>query len=122
MQEENVINKQEMVASCFNDYFINMAKDIGPDDCLYVEDNVTSCTVKYEHHVSIETIKTFMECTTNNFDFNFQDIDTRCVKTLLQQLNCHKATGYDLLPAKILKIASQMLCFPLLMLVNFPLH
>ena len=48
----------------FNDYFTNMAKDIGSDDCINVYDNVPSCAKKHDH--DYESVKDKVVCNVNN--------------------------------------------------------
>jgi len=54
LTNENVVKHQDKVITVFNDYFINMAKDIGSDDCINVYDNVPSCVTKHDQHDSVK--------------------------------------------------------------------
>ena len=47
-----IITRPDVVAASFNDYFINIANDIGPDDSLKYDDDVLSCLIKHKHHDS----------------------------------------------------------------------
>ena len=98
------------------DYFINMAKDIGPEDSLKYDDDIMSCLIQHEDHDSIVFIKEQMD--SNDLVFNFHNVSTDTIKKHLQKLNCKKATGYDLLPCKLLKLGSDILCNSLSNLIN----
>ena len=106
-----IVTQPDDVAAYFNDYFINMAKDIGPDDSLKYDDDVMSCLIQHEDHDSIVFIKEQMD--SKDLVFNFHNVSTNTIKKHLQKLNCKKATGYDLLPCKLLKLGSDILCHSL---------
>ena len=74
-----------------NDYYINVAKDIGQNRNIYITE-----------HPSIYKIKQHYEG--NNFQFNYTTRED--VLKILKTLNPKKATGCDLIPAKLLKHAS----------------
>ena len=86
LTNENVVTHQDKVATVFNDYFTNMAKDIGSDDCINVDDNVPSCLVKYTQHDSVKNIKHFMETFGEHFYFYFIDVSIDVVKSHLCNL------------------------------------
>ena len=82
----NVVTHQDKVATVFNDYFTNMAKDIGSDDCINVYDNVPSCVTKHDQHDSVKNIKHFMETFGEHVDFDFHDVSIGVVKSHLCNL------------------------------------
>ena len=115
-----IVTQPDDVAASFNDYFINMAKDIGPDDSLKYDDDVMSCLIQHEDHDSIVFIKEQMD--SKDLVFNFHNVSTDTIKKHLQKLNCKKATGYDLLPCKLLKLGSDILCHSLCNLINMSVN
>ena len=121
MSNNNVVTKQEEVATVFNNYFTNMAKDIGSDDCIKDDDCLFACFTKHDQHDSIQNIKRSMESNYMYTDFNFHTVQTEVVKSHLLKLKCNKATGYDLLPAKLLRMGSDILCNPISYLLNMSL-
>ena len=56
-------------------------------------------------------------------DFNFHNVHTEVVKSHMLQIECNKATHswYDLLPAKLLRMCSDILCNPISYLLNMSL-
>ena len=115
----NVFSKPTDVVSIFNDYFINVAKDIGTDDSIRNEDSVISCLIKHENDDSISSIKNYMQSININVnEFSFEKIDVDVVKRFLANLKSNKATGYDMLPSKLLKIGCDMLSHSICYLVN----
>ena len=121
LANDNVVTQQDKVATVFNDYFTNMAKDIGSDDCINVDDNVPSCLAKHNQHDSVKNIKQFMESFDTHVDFYFHDVSIDVVKSHLCKLKTNKATGYDMLPAKLLKMGSDILCNQICYLLNMSL-
>ena len=83
-----------------------MAEDIGSDDCIKDDDCLFACFTKHDQHDSIQNIKRSMESNYMYTDFNFHTVHTEVVKSHLLKLKCNKATGYDLLPAKLLRMGS----------------
>ena len=54
-------------------------------------------------------------------DFYFHGVSIDVVKSHLYNLKTNKATGYDTLPAKLLKMGSNILCNQICYLLNMPL-
>ena len=52
------------------------------------------------------------------YAFSFQPIDSHTVNLYLKNINTRKATGFDNIPCKILKIAHEPLSRPLTFLMN----
>ena len=114
---DDVYTKPREVASVFNTYFTNIAENIGINDsCSY--DNVLSCLAIHKHHESVQNIKQFMESREITRGFTFYKVDTDMVKFFLNKLKPNKATGCDMLPSKLLKMASDILSNSICYLVN----
>jgi hypothetical protein len=92
LQEDNVVTQQNVVVTHSNEYFTNMAMNIGPDDSVDNND-VVSCTVKHEGHDSIQNIRKLMETAHITDAFYFHNIYVDTGRFHLQKLNCKKATG-----------------------------
>ncbi len=56
--------------------------------------------------------------TNNDDDFYFEPVNVSSIQTLLSKLNSKKATGPDMLPAKLLKCGSDIMCYPVCYLLN----
>ena len=117
MNGDYVVSEPNEVVSCFNNYFTNMAMNIGPNETVRVHDDVLTCMVGYNDHESIEKIKQNINME-NHDEFEFRNIDVMTVKCHLQKLNSKKTTGYDILPSKLLKLGCDILCYPLCNLLN----
>ncbi len=77
---------------------------------------VIFCMTKHRNHNSIKTIIERHKC---NVTFEFKQIDIVYVYKLLCKLNIHKATGYDNVPLKIVKISAEELNVTLTEPVNY---
>ena len=122
LQDDNVVTQQNVVVTNFIEYFTNMAMHIGPDDSVNDNDDVMSCILKHEGHDSIQNIHKQMETAQSRDDFCFHNINVDIVRSHLQKLNCKKATGYDLLPSKILKVGSDVMCYSICKLMNMSIN
>ena len=75
-----------------------------------------SCAATHDKHSSIECIKSMDS--SYSTEFSFHNVNVSAVKSHLYKLNVKKATGPDMLPAKLLKIGSDILCYPVCYLLN----
>ena len=57
MENGEVIREPNKLCNVFNDYFVNIAKDIGINDPIKYDDTIESIISQYMHHSSIEKIK-----------------------------------------------------------------
>ena len=121
MKDDTVHTNPDKVATIFNTYFTNIAKEIGNGCSNYtnVNDNVSSFLVDYENHESIRNIKNFMESGKDTkVDCSFNKVDVAAVKLCIDKLKSKKATGYDMLPSKLLKIGSDILSYSICSIIN----
>ena len=91
------------------------------DDCIEDDDCLFACLTKHDQHDNIQNIKPSTESNYMYADFNFHTVHTEVVKSHQLQLKYNKATGYDLLPAKLLRMGSDILCNPRSYLLNMSL-
>ena len=98
-ENDDIVNDAESVAKIFNEYFTQIASDIGfndpiPDD--YDNDNVLiSLIAKYDKHPSITAKKAVPR---GHRTFEFKHVDINQVYEILVNINTKKATGYDGIP------------------------
>ena len=59
---------------------------------------------------------------TGETQFSFENVDVAVIRKHLKNININKATGHDLLPPKLLKLGSHILCYPLCFILNYVLH
>jgi len=103
-ENDKIINNQSEVATSFNDFFLNVAKDIGSND-----------TGDLEKHPSIIKIK---ENKPEAGELQFKNIDENYVSKLISKVNIKKATGRDGISPKLLKIAKPAIVRPISNLIN----
>ena len=106
LREQNeIITETAKVCNIFNEHFVNIAADIGPDQN----------DADYTYHPSVVAIKNGNE---NINTFAFRPVKPEEVFTKLQKIKLNKATGCDNMPAKFLKIVSLNIATPLASLIN----
>ena len=96
---------QTKVCELLNDFYINIARNIGIND----KRDTT------QEHPSITKIK---ENNNHNISFKFKHTTPQIVKKQLKKLNPKKATGCDNIPPKVLKAAADPLSLPITKLIN----
>ena len=113
--EGNIENNRVTVCNYFNDYFCNVARDIGNNDILTENDNIDDLCRLYDNHPSILGIRENLDVTAS---FSFTPTTPDDIYKIFSRSNPRKATGYDGIPPKLLKVASKELSFPVSNLVN----
>ena len=101
------ISPFQMFPNLFNDYCSRVAMDIGFDD------RITSTSDAVEKHNSHPSVMKIRHQYGNESTFRFNLVDENCVALILRNINPRKATGYDHIPGKIVRIAHQELSFPI---------
>ena len=94
-ENQITLSDNNEVADIFNDFYVNVAKDIGKD-FAFDENN----------HPSIENI---LEQNISQDCFNFSHVEQSTVSNILNKFNAKKATGIDKISVKLLKLGSQSL-------------
>ena len=105
-----IVDKAE-IPDTFNAYYANVASQFGFNDSAH---SVDDCIDKYRSHSSINLI--LANHAPVPFDFQCAtvgDIDKR-----LMSINTKKATGYDNIPGKLLRLGRGYLKDPLTKLIN----
>ena len=101
------------MAEIFNEYFSNIASEIGFQDQHSTAEEAISA---HNNHPSVIKIRdTYGD---NAHSFNFEIVDHNCIAKKLQMINIRKATGYDNIPAKLLRLAHNELTYSITNLVN----
>ena len=116
---DDIVNDAESVAKISNEYFTQIASDIGFNDPIPdAYDNydvLISLIAKYDKHPSITAIKAVPR---EHGTFEFKHVDINQVYGILVNMNVKKATGYDGIPCKLLKIGAYPLARILCKLIN----
>ena len=107
------------MAKIFNEYFTKIASDIGYNDLIpddYDNDDVLISLIrKYDNHPSVLSIKSSLQ---EHGTFEFKHADTNQNFQILRNMDDKKATGYDGIPCKLLKIGAYPLAEILCKLMN----
>ena len=117
-EHDNIITNTDTVCDVLNEFYVNVTKDIGPDDSIQYEDSIENIIEQYKDHDSIRRIN---ENVDQSRSFSFQRVTSEDVFKILNKLNPRKATGYDNIPPKLLRICARSICAPLAELVNMSL-
>ena len=113
--QEGVINDPKKVGNAFNEYFSNVALNIGNEGPLTDLESIDDILCKYDDHDSIKCIRNHNPSIE---PFAFSSVCAEKVKRMLDDIDSSKATGFDNIPPKLLKSASQELAQPVTTLVN----
>ena len=109
----HIINEPKKVAEIFNQHYSTIASTIGFDDQITsVEDAIE----KHKNHPSIVKIREKYPDLMQNF--NFKTVGCDAVQLYLKKFDPKKATGYDGIPGRIIKLAHCELASPLTKLIN----
>ena len=105
-----------------NDYYISVAEQIGNDKDLPKSKDSTSTAdfVKnsIEYHKSHSSTNAIKDSCKKVENFTFLTITPNVTESILKNLDTKKATGVENIPAKALKLASDILAYPLTTLFN----
>ena len=104
-ENNNIISDQTSVAGILNDFYVNVANDIGT--------KLTPGDI--ETHPSVKTIKETVACPV----FNFEPTTAVSIHALISKSSSKKATGVDGISAKLFKSCSDTIAQPLADLINF---
>lgn len=114
----DIITNQSDVCNVFNDYFANVASGIGFDDQIpsNIPKNMLMETIRKIHynHPSVNLIMNNVK----NKHFEFKYTNENCVLKILNNLNIKKATGYDTLSPKIIKLSAKHIASFITQLIN----
>jgi hypothetical protein len=117
----NILTEPKDVAHVMNKFYINIAAHIGADvnvpksDFICLESYVKESIQLFKDHPSITCINdNFSKCE----NFSFKPVMFSDMYDVLKSLDTKKATGYDDISAKILKLGSPILHIPLTNIFN----
>ena len=106
LNENNaILTKPDEVCNVLNDFYVNIANNIGIKSSVPVNSDHPSVQAIRERHHFAET-------------FEFKPVSTNYIRKQLKNLNPKKATGVDNIPPKILRAGATSLAIPLTKLVN----
>ena len=110
--EDAIVDSNE-VAEIFNVYVSSIASEIGFQN---QHSTTEEAILAHDDHPSVIKIRdAYGE---NAHSFNFEMVSHDCISKKLRMINVRKATGYDNIPAKLLRLAQNELTYPITNLVN----
>ena len=114
LEDNRIISNDNEVCNVFNDFFVNMASNLS-EPC-HIKDIPTEQLIDYyDDHPSIRMIR--QRCCAESA-FRFEKVSPTQVLLKLKGLKTNKAYGYDLIPAKLLKMGANALCTTLTPIIN----
>ncbi len=111
-----VINDKSEICNVFNDYFVNVADDLGEPSSVSLNDPLDHICEVYDSHPSIRTIRENSPVTDRHFEFKC--VTSEDIFKKLSGLKINKAFGYDNQPPRMIKLGAPVLCMTLLPIVN----
>ena len=109
-----LLNDPIDVCTTFNEYYINITKDMAESDGVR-EMSVPEVIEHYKDHHSIKLIHEHV-AQTDQFDFTHINQHDTFKKLLKIQMN--KATGFDNISPKFLKVGANQLCYSMTPIIN----
>jgi len=112
----SVISDGVLVCETFNDYFINAAANLSEPHGLALS-QVEHITTHYKDHPSVNFIKTHASRNCPEV-FTFRPVSQDAIYRKLIGLKTNKSTGYDQIPAKLIKAGAAVIQTPLTVIMN----
>ena len=117
VENYNILNKNSYICETFNNYFVNITKDLGIFD--WADDssdrsNIFTRMSNFSNHPSIQMIKDKYE---NSFNFKFEIVSADQAKTFIDEIDCKKSSSGDI-QAKIIKLAKEEIAEPIRSCIN----
>ena len=112
-ENNQLIVEAKSVADIFNNHFTNIASNIGFDDEII---STADAIAKHAQHPSV--LKILGRFSDRKECFKFYPVSASDIEKKLKSLNVRKATGYDNIPGKLLRLAHKELAMPLTTLIN----
>ena len=110
-KEGLLMNDQGSVCTAFNDYFINVA-------CNAEEARVTSVEESLKMHERHSSIRNIRQARAPDSTFSFCPVQPSQTLQKLKHLKLNASSGYDFIPAKLLKLGSEALSISLTPILN----
>ena len=102
-EDGRVVTNQTEISDIFNKFFAHVASDIGCEDSINTEDSnwLENVMARHQEHPSILAISRNIE---DVRQFNFMQVQESTVQQYLKNINAKKATGFDSIPPKTVKL------------------
>jgi hypothetical protein len=103
-ENDQLASDQTEICDIFNDFYVNVAKDLGNGSMIIDSDHVSIKKI-VENHSDID-------------ELIFKPVTSDFVSKQIKGMNSKKATGHDNISVKMMKIASPVIAQPVADLVN----
>ena len=115
----DIINDASTVSNAFNEFFSTVADHIGTSSPLVGSETIDDIVKAYDTHESIVKIRSQIN---KESCFSFEAANQNQIYKLLNDTDTKKATGYDGIPPKMLKISASELCKPITNIINLSIR
>ena len=125
MENGEIIRKDKINAISFNDYFINITRNLDIQEIeieplplntdIVCTDPIDTILYNYKNHPSTRNIR---ENITSTDTFVFSQINESQIKKEIRELNPNKSAGFDSIPPNIIKDSAEVLTSSLTDLFN----
>ena len=112
-ENESIFTDPKEVSEIFNDHFVNVASEIGFSDAI---SSVDKSIQTHSNHPSV--IKIAQNFSKSQNSFSFHQVKSSDIMLYLKRFNPRKATGFDNIPGKLLRVAHRELSTPQAFLIN----
>ena len=116
VEEDRVVNNPSDVAEMLNEHFINTATS-NSESLDVREMSIDDIAEHYANHPSVDTIRQIMS-THQTDPIHFCEVTQYEVKKKLIKLKTNKASGYDMIPAKLLRDGADHISRSLTPIIN----
>jgi hypothetical protein len=118
MENGEIVNDPKSVCDIFNEYFTNVTDQIATENPIDDTENIHDIVNMYRNHDSILKIKSVISELPETESFTLHTVTPDYIEKKLEKLNSNKSTGCDEIPAKVLKVSSNVLSISITVLVN----
>ena len=116
VEKGEILNKDSEISDTFNNYFVNITKDLGIIDWGSGSSghyNVFRRISSFDNHPSIQMIRDKYQ----NLSFKFKPVSTDQILKYIDEIDSNKSTSGDI-PAKVFKIAKEEVAEPIKNCIN----
>ncbi len=119
-ENDTLVTQPADVANVMNSFYVNITSTIGEpmtDEIMELDDDhfIALSQEKFKDHPSVRKILGKHPEPSN---FQFKEVSRESVHSIISHLDPHKATGYDKIPSKLLRIAASAITNPVTSIIN----
>ena len=109
-----IISESSIVCNIFNDFFRHIGSNIGINEDT--SKTTSQLIEEYTGHQSVNMIKNNINYMQRTFEFS--EVSECDIKKVIKNLSTKKASGYDEIPVKLIKMTNRQICKTLTMIIN----